>query len=111
MPFAIDEKQFADDDLVMEREIVQTILERIKGCQKDSSGFRTKQGHRVAVYLGKPGNAMVVDEVQSIVLENGFLEIGSKNQTVVYVSYDAVHAISDKLEPNKRSSRSGVGFD
>jgi hypothetical protein len=107
----IDEASFADDDLVMEREIVQTILESAKGCQKDSSGFKTKQGHQVDVYLGKPGNAMVVGDVQSIVLKNGFLEIGAKNQTVVYASYDAVHAISDKLEPNKRSNRSGVGFD
>ncbi len=95
----------------MERELVQTILESAKGCQKDNNGFKTKQGHQVSVYLGKPGNAMVVGDIRSIVLKNGFLEIGSKNQTVVYVSYDAVHAISDKLETDKRSSRSGVGFE
>jgi len=107
----IDAGLFADDDLAMEREIVQTILESAKGCQKDASGFKTKQGHQVAVYLGKPGNAMVLGDVQSVVLKNGFLEIGLKNQTVVYVSYDAIHAISDKLEANKRSSHSGVGFE
>lgn len=95
----------------MEKEIVQTILERAKGCQKDDSGFKTKQGHQVAVYLGKPGSAMIVSEVKNIVLNHGFLEISSKNQTVVYASYDSVHAISDKIEPTKRSSRSGVGFD
>ena len=109
--FVIDDGRLADDDLAMEKETVQTILESAKGCQKDNNGFKLKQGHQLAVFLGKPGNAMVIGDVQSIVLKNDFLEIGSKNQTVVYVSYDAVHAISDRLEPDKKSNRSGVGFD
>ncbi|MBN1654998.1 MAG: hypothetical protein JXA30_14610 [Deltaproteobacteria bacterium] len=95
----------------MERETILTILQSARGCQKDHAGFKVKEGHQIELYLGKPGNAMVIGDVLSIVLRDGYLEISAKNDALFYVGYDAVHAISDKLNSGSRSSRSGVGFD
>jgi hypothetical protein len=95
----------------MERETILTILEGARSCEKEDNAFNVKQGFQVAVFLGKPGNAMVLSGIHRFVAQKSFLEITAKNESTIYVSFDAVHAISEKPESADKASRSGVGFD
>jgi hypothetical protein len=95
----------------MERETILTILEGARSCQKEENAFKVKQGYQVAVFLGKPGNAMVIGGVQRLVAQRGYLEITAKNDATIYADFDVVHAISEKPDTADRTGHSGVGFD
>ena len=94
----------------MKKETLLKILERAAGLTKDGGCFRSQNGHNIAFYLGEPGNAMVINGVQTVIVEAEHLEIVAKSSTTLYVTYEAVHALSVKQEEDSKDSRANVGF-
>jgi hypothetical protein len=94
----------------MQKETLLTILKKATVFTKDGECYRSQTGHNIALYLGEPGNAMVISGVQAMAVHGDYLEISAKPSTTLYVSYEAVHAISAKQEESPSDSRTNVGF-
>lgn len=93
----------------MQRETFETILTRAAGIEKRDERFVTRDENEIAVYVGRPGNALALQGVLAIALLDGHAEIEVKERGTFYTTYDAVHAVL--VGPRKeRSGRGGVGF-
>ena len=93
----------------MQRETLEAILGHSAGFSRDGGRFKAADEHEVAVYIGRPGSAMALQGVLSIVLIDTHVEIEVKDRGTFYTTYEALHAVL--VGPRKeRSSRGGVGF-
>jgi hypothetical protein len=94
----------------MRKETLVAIVDRAAVFTKENDIYRSQSGHNVALYLGEPGNAMVISGVQRMIFCAEFIEINAKPNTTLYVSYEAIHALSTKQEETANESRANVGF-
>jgi hypothetical protein len=94
----------------MKKETLLTIVEKAAVFTKDGECYRSQSGHNIALYLGEPGNAMVISGVQAVTVHDEYLEISAKPATTFFVSFEAVHAVSVKQEESPSDSRTNVGF-
>jgi len=93
----------------MQRETLEAILGNSPGFSRDGGRFKAAEEHEVSVYIGRPGSAMALQGVLSIVLVDTHVQIDVKDRGSFYTSYDALHAVL--VGPRKeRTSRGGVGF-
>jgi hypothetical protein len=93
----------------MQRELLQTILERAKCVRQDGDVFRTIADQHLTVFLGQPGRSVAIDHVLSIAFAEAHLEIEARDRGTFYATYDAVHALLDGTRKERRGS-GGVGF-
>ena len=82
----------------MDRETLGSILEQADGTEAGKpSRYGVKEGHRVSIYLGEIGQAMVVSDIVSCALEEKFVMVETKDsRRVLYVPYETVQAIADE---------------
>ncbi|MCA9578762.1 MAG: hypothetical protein R3B40_01705 [Polyangiales bacterium] len=96
----------------MNRSTLENILDRASGvtrATKNGSEFEVEEGHRVTFYLGRPGQAMEISDVQRCQLHDDFVELASgESETVTFVEYDAIHALAAK--PPKGDAKRRAGF-
>lgn len=93
----------------MQRETLEAILNRSPGLQHVEGRFRAVDEHEVSVYIGRPGSAMALQGVLSVVLLETHAEIEVKDRGTFYTTYEALHAVL--VGPRKeRAARGGVGF-
>jgi hypothetical protein len=93
----------------MQRETLEAILNRTSGLSRAEGRYRAVDEHEVAVYVGKPGSAMALQNVLGLALLDTHVEIEVKDRGTFFTAYDAVHAVL--VGPRKeRASRGGVGF-
>jgi hypothetical protein len=93
----------------MQRETLEAILNRTSGLQRTEGRYRSVDEHEVAVYIGRPGSAMALQGVLSIVLLDTHCEIEAKDRGTFFTTYESLHAVL--VGPRKeRASRGGVGF-
>lgn len=93
----------------MQRETLEAILGRTTGLQRDGARWKAVEEHEVAVYVGRPGSALALQNVLSITLLDTHVEIEAKDRGAFYTTYEAIHAVL--VGPRReRSSRGGVGF-
>ena len=93
----------------MKRDVIEKVLARTPGVEASKDRYKVGEDHRLSLYLGEAGRAMVVGEVDRIVLDEDFLEVTTREDgTTLYVTYDAVQAVS--LRPPKDRSGRRAGF-
>ena len=95
----------------MNRSTLENILDRASGVTraKNASEFEVGEGHRVTFYLGRPGQAMEISDLQRAKLHDDFVELtGNESETVTFVDYEAIHAVAAK--PPKGDAKRRAGF-
>ncbi len=95
----------------MTRETLNAILQSAAGIKKDGSGYRAGEEVRFSLYLGEPGNAMVINDVRAVSLANDFLVVDAGAKGKLYVSYEAVHALAERDPESVRTGGGAVGFE
>ncbi|MDD9935163.1 MAG: hypothetical protein OXT09_16240, partial [Myxococcales bacterium] len=71
----------------MERATLTAILERADGAERGEGDlFRTKDGHELTLYLGRPGSAMPLPHVLSIALEELYACIEARERGTLYTT-------------------------
>jgi hypothetical protein len=85
----------------MQRETLEAILNRTSGLTLSEGRWSAASEQEVAVYIGRPGSAMALQGVLSL--------IEVKDRGTFFTTYEALHAVL--VGPRKeRSGRGGVGF-
>lgn len=89
----------------MTRDVLRRILSRAPGVEASEDHYEIGKEHHLAFYLGEPGRAMVVGEVQRVSLEDDdFVEVYTRETgTTVYIPYDVVEAVA--MKPPKQEGR------
>ncbi len=79
----------------MDRSTLAGILDHAEGISGSDHDYSVAEGHRLAFYLGRPGQAMILGEVLSVQLHQGFVQLDRKSdEGSVYVDYDAIHGLA-----------------
>ena len=93
----------------MTREVLQAILRGAKGSSEKSGGvFQFESEHRASLHLGQDGWAIVVQEVESVKLNDAYLCITSRELGEVSSAYESVQAVV--VKPPKESGPKKTGF-
>ncbi|MCA9536915.1 MAG: hypothetical protein KC593_24700 [Myxococcales bacterium] len=96
----------------MNRSTLENILDRASGVTrgaKNGSVFEVEEGHRVTFYLGRPGQAMEISDLQRCTLHDDYVELASgESETITFVEYEAIHALAAK--PPKGDAKRRAGF-
>ncbi len=93
----------------MTRDVLMQILSRCDGIKTKSETFDVAEGHHVSFYVGQPGQAMVVTDVDRGTLEAGFVEVRTREtHTTFFLDYDAIHAVASR--PPKEEEKRRAGF-
>ena len=96
----------------MNRDTLEKILQRMVASGSlaqdgDADGgerFEIQEGHRVTFYIGRPGQAMQIEDIGALQLLETHLELASKDgASTSYLQFDALHAV--KATASERSSR------
>jgi hypothetical protein len=78
----------------MDRPTFEAMLEAADGVERDGDTCSVTEGYSLSVYLGEPGQAMEVSEVEKLRLHATFIEAGSReHHTVYYLEYSSLHGI------------------
>lgn len=92
----------------MDQTILRKILDSAQGVSLVAGAYEVSEKHRVTFYVGRPGQAMVIADVASCRLEEGYTSIVSRESgTTIYVEYEAIHALSDRPPTAETSRRAG----
>lgn len=91
----------------MTPETLTDALKRAPGIDGSKNTFRVAADHRVAVYLGTPGQAMIVGEVETIALAGAIVEITTREASSVFVAPEHVAAISVRAPSKATPKRAG----
>jgi hypothetical protein len=94
----------------MRRETLTAILQSAPGMKQEEDGFRAEEENRFALYLGEPGNAMVVNDIRGITLADDYLVIDAGAKGRLYLSYETVHALGERDAEGVRAGGASVGF-
>lgn len=95
----------------MSKDVLVQMLTRVAGLQRDGSVFVAKTGHQITVYIGEPGRAMAISDVERIELREAHMEVTAKSRGTLYCSSDATFAVADNPEGAGRTKRAGFGLD
>jgi hypothetical protein len=95
----------------MKRDILAAILQSATGMKKEGDGFRASEEAHFSLYLGEPGNAMVVNGVRGVTLADDYLVVDAGVKGKLYLSYEAVHALAERSAEGSGTAGGGaVGF-
>lgn len=94
----------------MTRDVLRKILSRAPGAEKTKDSFAISKEHHLTFYLGEPGRAMVVSDIEQVVLDDDdFLEASAREEaSTIYIPYDVIQAVA--LRPPKKESDRRAGF-
>ncbi|MEO0326690.1 MAG: hypothetical protein AAF447_27345 [Myxococcota bacterium] len=94
----------------MEPSILTRILAAAPGVQDAGDArFTVEDGHRLTFYLGQPGQAMVLGDLASVSLHEGFVALEKREGGgTVFVALDHVHAVAAR--PPKGDGVQRTGF-
>jgi hypothetical protein len=92
----------------MQRETLETILQRAEGIELDGDQYKVAESHDVTVLLGRPGQAMPVPHVVCLRLEGTHVELTARERGTLYTTYDAIHALLDSAKQKRDGTN--VGF-
>ena len=95
----------------MNRKTLERILDRAEGTSSskgEDAEFAISEEHRLTFYLGRPGQAMEISNVSTVRLEEGHVELTSRDgDTVSFIEYDALHAVRATRPSEDKSHRTG----
>lgn len=94
----------------MSKDVLSQMLSRAAGLQRDGSVFVTKAGHQITLYIGDPGRAMSVADVEKIEIRDTHVEISAKSRGTIYCPSDASFILADSSEGPGRTKRAGFGL-
>ena len=93
----------------MERRTFEAMLEAAEGTERDGDSYSVTEGYGLSVYIGEPGQAMEVSEVEKVRLHATFIEAASReHQTAYYLEYSSLHGI--RIRPPSGGGGRRAGF-
>ncbi len=105
----LDQNAMCHDISEMKRSTLVQVLERFPSKKDSKERYEPAAEHLWSVYVGQPGQAMVVGDVVAITPEEEFVEIETKDTGArLFVTYDAIHGISDR--PTTPTAERRAGF-
>jgi hypothetical protein len=79
----------------MERQLLAQILGKAPGLKASKAHYEVSEDHRLSVFLGEPGQAMVLRDVASCeLLDHCIALVSREDGAITYLTYDAVHGLS-----------------
>ncbi len=92
----------------MDRQTLIAVLEKADGLSTNGGSFEVEEEHALNLYLGQPGQAMVVRDVQKLEPMDAFLAVVTREpEATYYVEYAEVHALSTTPPEEKSERRAG----
>lgn len=92
----------------MKRDVIERILGKMPGIEAAKERYAVGEDHHLSLYLGDPGRAMIVGEIDRVVLEEEFAEVSTRDAgTIIFVTYDAIQAIAIRPPKENRGRRAG----
>ena len=78
----------------MERPTFEAMLQAAVGVARDGDAYTVEDGYSLSVYIGQPGQAMEVSEVEKVRLDSAFCEATSREHHAIYfVEYSSLHGL------------------
>ena len=73
---------------------MEAMLDAAAGVERNGDRCAVQDGFSVSVYIGDPGQAMEVSEVEALALNDAFCEATSREHNAVYyVEYSSLHGL------------------
>ncbi|MDH5492259.1 MAG: hypothetical protein OEY14_09920 [Myxococcales bacterium] len=92
----------------MQRSILERILAEAPGVEGKDGTYQVEEKHRVSLYVGEPGQAMVFAEIDSIALEDEYVRIVARDTGAnLFVLYEAIHGVGDRPPSKEQGRRAG----
>ena len=93
----------------MERTTFESMLEAAAGVERNGDAYTVQDGFSLSVYIGEPGQAMEVSEVEQLALGPAFCQATSREHHAVYfVEYSSLHGLC--LRPPSGGGGRRAGF-
>ena len=93
----------------MERPTFEAMLDAAEGIDRDGDVCSVAEGYGLSVYIGEPGQAMEVSEVEALRLADGFVEARSReHHQVYYLEYSSLHGL--RVRPPSDGGARRAGF-
>ncbi len=94
----------------MTRDVLRKILARAPGVEAKKDHYEIGKEHHLSFYLGEPGRAMVVGEIERIAIDDDdVVEVATRETgTTVYIPYDVIQAVA--IKPPKEEEQRRAGF-
>ena len=94
----------------MERHTFEAMLEAAAGVERDGDQYSVADGYGLSVYIGEPGQAMEVSEVEALRLADAFIEAHSReHHQVYYLEYSSLHGL--RVRPPSDAGGRRAGFN
>ena len=92
----------------MEQKTLIAILENAPGLTADDGGFDVEKEHGLKLYVGQPGQAMVLRDVRRLEPHDAFLAaVTGEPDATYYLEYAEIHALSTTPPEEKSERRAG----
>ena len=86
------------------------MLEAADGVERKGDRYSVAEGYGLSVYVGEPGQAMEVSEVDALRLSDGFVEAQSReHHQVYYLEYSSLHGL--RVRPPSDGGARRAGFN
>jgi hypothetical protein len=94
----------------MERPTFEAMLEAAAGVERDGDQYSVADGYGLSVFIGEPGQAMEVSEVEALRLSDGFIEARSReHHQIYYLEYSSLHGL--RVRPPNDAGGRRAGFN
>ena len=92
----------------MERATLEAMLDAAIGVDRDGEQYKVREGYRLSLYVGQPGQAMEVSEVLAVRFGTRFCEATSgEHRAVYYLEYNDLHGLSVRPPSGGAGRRAG----
>ncbi len=93
----------------MERAVLSEVFEKLEGVKKAAdAGYEVPEELRVSMYLGTPGEGMVINQVETCRLGDTLLEVSSRESgTLFFIAYEDLRAVSCRVPKSTAGRRTG----
>ena len=92
----------------MERATFEAMLDAAEGIARDENRYSVEDGYSLSFYVGQPGQAMEVSEVESVTLDDSFMRAESReHHTVYFVEYSSLHGLAIRPPSGGGGRRAG----
>lgn len=84
------------------------MLEAATGVERDGDQYSVAEGYALSVYIGEPGQAMEVSEVETLRLADQFIEARAReHHQVYYLEYSSLHGLRVRPPTDGGARRAG----
>ena len=95
----------------MTRDTLVRILSRCPGAEAEDTTYSIAEEHHLTFYIGEPGRAMAVADVEELTLLDDFVEMTTRETgTTVFVEYTSIAAVATKPPKDRSERKAGFGF-